>query len=583
MSILRKFRVFKTIRSRIISIQLIIIIPSLLLLGMLIYKRVENLLIQSNSSSYEKILQSTAEILDANLKYYREISRTILSDDTLQAILTEAAKNTDNNYAESGEAQMMDFTSIVRLNNSTEQYITAFSGLKSMYLWDNNGKEYYRQYLLDSAFVTPRTSWENVKKNSWYQNAVSAAGHEIFAGYDVITGSENSFSCMKLIRSLDTIENIGLLVLTFDKEALNSVMPSYSDDKGLYMLIENDGNSERAVAVSGPSGDSASAMQKSVQEDPEKYYSCSYHDKNTGWELRYTIQKQDILKEAADIKMIIRNGLAVILLLLSVSTFVVCRRITRPLYQLEENIEKVGSGERFIDDYYPDDEIGRIGSRFAGMVNDKLALSDKISQIEIKNKQAELELLQSNINPHFLYNTLDTLYWMAIIEEADDIAELTKAMSNIFKIALTKGEKYITIEKELEFLKSYLYIQNIRFDGKINYFIQVDPALENYKIIKLLLQPFVENAVTHGLEPKKGTGTIRIHIFQEEKRIYFQIEDDGVGMEDVDAALKNGFAVQNSIERVKLIYGEEAEVTFASKKDEGTKVTISFIKEESHA
>lgn len=252
--------------------------------------------------------------------------------------------------------------------------------------------------------------------------------------------------------------------------------------------------------------------------------------------------------------------------------------MTKPLNKLRENIIKVGEGERFLESDFADDEIGMIGQEFNKMVNEKLALSDKVTQIELKNKQAELELLQSNINPHFLYNTLDSLYWMAIIHEADDIAELTKAMSDIFKIALSKGDKFIPVSKELDFVKSYLYIQNIRFDGKIKYYIQADEELMNYPVIKLLLQPFVENAVYHGIEPKIGDGTIGIKVYQKDDRICFEISDDGVGMESEDA-LQKGYAVRNSIERIRLIYGENAEVKFYSRLNEGTKVQISFTKE----
>ena len=197
---------------------------------------------------------------------------------------------------------------------------------------------------------------------------------------------------------------------------------------------------------------------------------------------------------------------------------------------------------------------------------------------ELTEQKMSMLYLKSQVNPHFLYNTLDSLYWMAIIHEADDIAELTKAMSDIFKIALSKGDKFIPVSQELDFVKSYLHIQNIRFNGKIKYYIQTDEELRNYRIIKLLLQPFVENAVYHGIEPKIGEGTIGISVYQQEGRVYFEITDDGVGMETMDD-LKKGYAVKNSIERIHLIYGEDAEVIFYSKRNEGTKVQISFVKE----
>ena len=365
--------------------------------------------------------------------------------------------------------------------------------------------------------------------------------------------------------------------LTFDKNTFKNVLPS-NDDQGKYLLIDTESEKNHIVAYSDGTDAEAQESLDIVNEQSEEYYTCSWEDSETGWKLLYIIRRKDIVKEASGIKTIINNGLLTTIIILAVATFIVCSRLTKPLYELRQNIIKVGEGARSLDGEFGDDEIGKIGQEFNRMVNEKLALSEKITQVELKNKQAELELLQSNINPHFLYNTLDSLYWMAIIHEADDIAELTKAMSDIFKIALSKGDKFIPVSQELDFVKSYLYIQNIRFNGKIKYYIQTDEELRNYRIIKLLLQPFVENAVYHGIEPKIGEGTIGISVYQQEGRVYFEITDDGVGMETMDD-LKKGYAVKNSIERIHLIYGEDAEVIFYSKRNEGTKVQISFVKE----
>ena len=234
-----------------------------------------------------------------------------------------------------------------------------------------------------------------------------------------------------------------------------------------------------------------------------------------------------------------------------------------------------GRGERCLETDFPDDEIGAIGQEFSRMVNEKLTLADQVTRVELKNKEAELELLQSNINPHFLYNTLDSLYWMAILHEAEDVAELTKALSDVFKIALSKGEKFIPIQKELDFVRSYLYIQNIRFEGKIHVDIQADESLMGYKVIKLLLQPFVENAVYHGLEPKLGSGSVVIKVYREQDFLCFEVADDGVGM-DVDVSLSKGYALRNSLERIRLVYGDDAKVEFKSSPGQGVQVKISL-------
>lgn len=555
----------KTIRSRIVSMELIIIIPALILLGVLLYQQMGNLLIKTNSESYDRILESTGRILDNNLEYYRDISRNILSDDTLQEIL-------ESHKADEPEDGIMDIVSLIKLKNAMTQYMSGFSGLRSIHIFDNAGK----RFSMTDSFPKD-TSFPDMRKSLWYQQAVANQGYETFVGYNVITSKEDAFSCARILKNLKTQETIGFLILTFDKNTFKNVLPS-NDDQGKYLLIDTESEKNHIVAYSDGTDAEAQESLDIVNEQSEEYYTCSWEDSETGWKLLYIIRRKDIVKEASGIKTIINNGLLTTIIILAVATFIVCSRLTKPLYELRQNIIKVGEGARSLDGEFGDDEIGKIGQEFNRMVNEKLALSEKITQVELKNKQAELELLQSNINPHFLYNTLDSLYWMAIIHEADDIAELTKAMSDIFKIALSKGDKFIPVSQELDFVKSYLYIQNIRFNGKIKYYIQTDEELRNYRIIKLLLQPFVENAVYHGIEPKIGEGTIGISVYQQEGRVYFEITDDGVGMETMDD-LKKGYAVKNSIERIHLIYGEDAEVIFYSKRNEGTKVQISFVKE----
>lgn len=567
---IREIFKLKTIRSRIISMQLFIIIPALILLGVTLYRQMGNLLIETNSESYSKVLESTGRILDNNLEYYRDISRNILSDDVLQSIL-------ESHKVDEPEDGTMDIVSLIKLKNAMTQYMSGFSGLRSIHIFDNAEKRFSMENGSMTDSFPKDTSFPDMRKSVWYQQAVSNQGYETFVGYNVITGKEDAFSCARILKNLKTQETIGFLILTFDKSAFKNVLPS-NDDRGKYLLIDTESGKNHIVAYSDGTDTEARESLDIIDSQSDDYYTCSWADSETGWKLLYTIRRQDIVKEATGIKMLINNGLLITIIVLAVATFIVCSRMTKPLYELRQNIIKVGEGARFLEGEFGDDEIGKIGQEFNRMVNEKLVLSEKITQIELKNKQAELELLQSNINPHFLYNTLDSLYWMAIIHEADDIAELTKAMSDIFKIALSKGDKFIPVSQELDFVKSYLYIQNIRFNGKIKYYIQSDEELRNHRIIKLLLQPFVENAVYHGIEPKIGEGTIGIKVYQKDGRVCFEITDDGVGMETTEE-LKKGYAVKNSIERIHLIYGEDAEVRFYSKKNEGTKVQISFAKE----
>ena len=154
-----------------------------------------------------------------------------------------------------------------------------------------------------------------------------------------------------------------------------------------------------------------------------------------------------------------------------------------------------------------------------------------------------------------------------------DIAQMTQALSDIFRLSLNKGKELITLQEELKFIQDYLYIQNIRFDGKFAARIQVDEAVRDWKIIKLIIQPFVENAIYHGLEPKLEQGNLYISVAVEQKYLTITVEDDGVGM-DAASDMQNGYAMQNVMSRIRLHYGENAEAAVESEKGSGTRVRL---------
>lgn len=565
---LEKFFNMKMIRNRIIAVQLGVIIPAVILLGVMIYGMTSSMLIKTNSESYSKVLESADIILHHYLDYYRDIARNVLADPVLQDDLTISSNSASN-------GTRIEESLFVDLDNAMEKYIMGFSGARSIYLYDSRGRLFYLDDSGQGRSRQKESDYGAVSAMPWFKKAEAQKGYEVFAGMNVVTGNREQFSCIKLLKNLDTQDVIGMMILNFDKAALKEVFPSYRSEQGVYAVVERQEDGGYDVVLSSGAAIKGQKIARILENGDTDYYLSRYDSSEMNWELIHMVQNRNLLSEAGKIQSIIFNGLVITIALLLVLTILLCNRMTKPLYQLRDDIVRVGEGERCLETDFPDDEIGAIGKEFSRMVNEKLTLADQVTRVELKNKEAELELLQSNINPHFLYNTLDSLYWMAILHEAEDVAELTKALSDVFKIALSKGEKFIPIQKELDFVRSYLYIQNIRFEGKIHVEIHADESLMGYKVIKLLLQPFVENAVYHGLEPKLGSGTVVIKVYRELDFLCFEVADDGVGM-DVDSALSKGYALRNSLERIRLVYGDDAGVEFKSSPGQGVQVKISL-------
>jgi two-component system, sensor histidine kinase YesM len=236
------------------------------------------------------------------------------------------------------------------------------------------------------------------------------------------------------------------------------------------------------------------------------------------------------------------------------------------------------------------DEITELGMSFNIMIGRIRQLLDaKVKEQEIL-KKAELKVLQAQINPHFLYNTLDTIVWMAQANKIDQVINIVQALSNFFRISLSKGEDWITIAQEIEHIRCYLTIQKLRYHDILDYEIETDENILSGTILKLTLQPLVENALYHGIKNKRGGGMIVVRAKQANKdQVMLEIIDDGVGfspykLSKIQASLaddsgeitfpETGFGLENVHKRIQLYYGKQYGLTVQSKYQEGTRVTV---------
>ncbi|WP_219996675.1 sensor histidine kinase [Paenibacillus sp. tmac-D7] len=268
--------------------------------------------------------------------------------------------------------------------------------------------------------------------------------------------------------------------------------------------------------------------------------------------------------------------------------------IISPVRKLRSLMRKVEEGElnlRFRS--RSNDEIGQLGHSFNKMVQEIERLIHMVYTEQKEKREAELKILQAQIKPHFLYNTLDTIQWMAQDRKADDIVEIIGALTNLFRIGLSKGHEIIRLSEELKHVESYLIIQMARYEGKLNYEIRVAEELEGCSVLKLILQPLVENAIYHGIKTKRGSGRIRIEAVKEQHKIRLRVEDDGLGMKpeqieyvrmglqgSENPEFKSGYGLFNVHERIRLTYGSSYGVQVESEYGKGTciDVYLPFVK-----
>ncbi len=268
---------------------------------------------------------------------------------------------------------------------------------------------------------------------------------------------------------------------------------------------------------------------------------------------------------------------------------VVSDLVSKPLYTLRIAMENFMQGDFSQKvEVMTQDEVGEASACFNRMVDDIRELIDKNYVLAIRERESELDTLQAQINPHFLYNTLDSLYWKATESGNDEIAEDILSLSQLFRLVLNRGDGIVTVQTEAELLERYLHIQKMRFGKRLTYEISLEQAILEEEIPKLILQPFVENAIVHGFESAEGSYTLSVTGIKEEKNMVFRIKDTGVGMSDEQleaiwekadarkyASQRIGrYAIKNVRERLELIYHDNYKLQIESRVGHGTTVFV---------
>jgi len=281
---------------------------------------------------------------------------------------------------------------------------------------------------------------------------------------------------------------------------------------------------------------------------------------------------------------------AFILLLIGVSIAAIyTNSIVKPIGVLQGLMKKAEEGELNIKfQVTNNDEIGKLGKSFNSMIESIKNLINIVQIEQNQKKEAELKAFQAQINPHFLYNTLDTINWMAQEYKADDISEVVCALTDLFRISLSKGKQIIPLRDEIKQVTSYLTIQLVRYNDKFTYSINCSEALLECKVVKLILQPIVENAIYHGIKQMDGMGHIEINIYEKDHNLIFSIMDDGVGIVESKVVALNemlsskeqqtsnyGIGIFNVSERIKLTYGDQYGIKIMSQEGKGTKVDVT--------
>ena len=319
----------------------------------------------------------------------------------------------------------------------------------------------------------------------------------------------------------------------------------------------------------------------------EKLYTISRSEK-TGWTVVDSVRVEELLRksnEAQSIYILVAAGLVAVALFFSKF---IAKNITQPIQKLCESMEKVQEGDFSVSDVVVDsaNEIGSLTTSFNVMTHRIQDLMEQNIREQEAKRKSELKALQSQINPHFLYNTLDSIIWMAEGKKNEEVVLMTASLAKLLRQSISNEDEVVSIGQEIEYARGYLTIQKMRYKDKMEYQIDVDPSILNIPLIKLVLQPVIENAIYHGLKYKESKGFLLVRGFPKDGNAVLQVIDDGVGMDEETLEhiyekhkvnyRSNGVGIYNVQKRLQLYYGNEYGITYESEVGKGTTATITI-------
>lgn len=403
---------------------------------------------------------------------------------------------------------------------------------------------------------------------------------------------------MRAINDLYSMKQLGYERVTINESGLSTLYRGITDKGSHIYILDADGQILSATDVSRIGSFFQDICQEEIPYGQSGFIQESdliytfYTIEDAGWRIVKTDDPAVLFANNSAINTIILLCIIFTAIFGIFFAFLQRRTIINPIVELSRQTQNF-STENFEIQVYnsSEDEMGKLNQNLARMVQYIQNLIQTQYKNEIKQREIELKYMQSQINPHFLYNTLDAIRWMAVVEQQEGIARQVEALSDIFRHALNSGMEMVTVEQETAHLQSYILIQKNRFGDRIQIHIHVEERLKQCKVIKLILQPLVENAIIHGLEEKVGGGTIRVTIQSEQDQICYLVEDDGVGADEtvINSYLQdsgeshNAFALKNIDERIKIKYGSSYGVRFRSQMGIGTRVEARMPFEDSES
>lgn len=576
---------FKSIQSVIFAVLSVLLLGAVIIITVISLSYTRQSVFENSSLYTQTIIQQMNQNIDSYIDYMENTSYLVSSNEDVQKYL----------FGDTADPEARD-----RILSQFQTILDSRSDILNLGIIAENGR------MLINNGQRPTNPDLDIHSQEWYTNALEGRESVYLTSshvQHVISGERPWVITMSRgIRNKESgsgQEKEGVFFIDLNYSAISELCDqSMVGNQGYAFIVDADGNivyhpqqqqlynelqTENIDLIMNAGSDTA-LWGEGINK---KMYSISRSEK-TGWTVVDCVRVEELLRksnEAQSIYILVAMGLMAAALFFS---RFVAKSITLPIQRLCDSMERVQEGDFSVSDIVVDseNEIGSLTKSFNVMTHRIHELMEQNIREQEAKRKSELKALQSQINPHFLYNTLDSIIWMAEGKKNEEVVLMTASLARLLRQSISNEDELVSIGQEIEYARGYLTIQKMRYKDKLEFQIEVEPSILHIRLIKLVLQPIIENAIYHGLKYKESKGLLCVRGFMKNGNAVLQVIDDGVGMdqETLDHIYEkhkvnyhsNGVGVYNVQKRLQLYYGSEYGITYESKVGEGTTATITI-------
>lgn len=566
------------IQSTIMVAFSVISIAIILCMGSIMYVRFQGLTRQDTLESTQKLIKQTGENLEDYLVDMRQISEAAYYN-----IIKE------NDFVKEEENIKRGMNLLYEANKDD---------LRSIAVFDQDGN------LMAAEPVASQKKTADASEQEWFLKAMDEAENIHFSTPHIQNLFDDGtlryhwvISSSRVVEIMDNVNSHrGVLLVDMDYSSIFRMMNQINSVSNgqYYYLCDRDGrilyHPQQVQINSGIFHENNQAVADYTEGVYEETFEGEHRKlvvnmiSYTGWKLVGVIPDSIFVHEMLDIRHFIGILVLLMAMMLIVLSNIISTKISRPILKLNHSVKEYEAGKE--QDIYigGSQEIRKLGESIQMSYKDNAKLMNKIIVEQTERRKSELDALQSQINPHFLYNTLDSIIWMIEEEKNKDAAFMTSQLAKLFRISLSRGHTIISLKDEIQHAKSYMNIQRVRYRSAFSVVFDVEPELYSYCAVKLTLQPILENAINYGIS-EEDEGEIKVSAKKEDKKIILSVSDNGIGIpeEEIPYLLTDntkipkkgsGVGLVNVNQRIQILFGKEYGVTVESQLDEGTTVSI---------